>query len=398
MVSSEQIIDYYRSISIVEKEEASNILSVVKGVLRLLGNPHRKLKTVSLIGTQGRHFACQHLINILGRSGFKIGSLCMADDNLFEMITVNGAPISEEDFINHSDMVRRISAQNDSMNITRTSALIATAISVLAEKEVDLVVIGLTRNSLIDYDSFNYGGNTEEVVASIFFDNNYQFIGLSPQELVIQSKSLEKTKFSYKGTDYVANSGDCGMIGVLTAIEIINFIKENFDFSILLEDLKSAITELKIPGYIEKISDNPLLLVDSAESREEISTLIQIIRAQTDRVIIPIYSISKRFPVDKAIIDILSEFEQIILFEPGEKDLLSLRRLEKGLVKSGKSMPIFSGHHVSELFGFIGVNTDPTIFYGDNKDFANALFLAFGNRASTRILREYTNHHILGTI
>ncbi len=72
-----------------------------------LGNPERKMKSVHIGGTNGKGSTTAFLRNILEESGMEVGTFTSPYIETFrERIAVNGAPISEEAFLEAANVVR----------------------------------------------------------------------------------------------------------------------------------------------------------------------------------------------------------------------------------------------------------------------------------------------------
>ena len=76
-------------------------LDRIKELLRLMGNPHQKLKFVHVAGTNGKGSITTMLSNSLMAAGYKVGKyISPYVDNFFERIQVNNNYISKEEVSN----------------------------------------------------------------------------------------------------------------------------------------------------------------------------------------------------------------------------------------------------------------------------------------------------------
>lgn len=74
-----------------------------------LGNPERKMKSVHIGGTNGKGSTTAFLRNILEESGMEVGTFTSPYIDTFrERVSVNGKPISEDDFLEAANAVRPI--------------------------------------------------------------------------------------------------------------------------------------------------------------------------------------------------------------------------------------------------------------------------------------------------
>lgn len=74
-------------------------LDGVKAVLAKMGDPHKKLKTIHVAGTNGKGSTCAYLQYILMEAGYRVGTFTSPHLHRFnERIAINGEHISDDDF------------------------------------------------------------------------------------------------------------------------------------------------------------------------------------------------------------------------------------------------------------------------------------------------------------
>ncbi len=111
--------------------------------LSLLGNPHKKLRTVHIAGTKGKGSTATMLARMLEANGYKVGMYTSPHVvHLHERITVNSEMISESQML---DLMNRIYAPVEKMAKTNpvTFFELMTALSFLhfIDEKVDIAVI-----------------------------------------------------------------------------------------------------------------------------------------------------------------------------------------------------------------------------------------------------------------
>ena len=81
-------------------------LDRVKYLLKLLGNPHKKIKTIHIGGTSGKGSTAYFLSQILVGQGYKIGLHTSPHlKDISERMQINGGPIPDKNFIYHVNRI-----------------------------------------------------------------------------------------------------------------------------------------------------------------------------------------------------------------------------------------------------------------------------------------------------
>lgn len=104
MTDYSQAIEYLNSFINYEKKKTFNYselrLKRVEALLKLLGNPHRKVKAIHIAGTKGKGSTSIFIANILKAAGYKTGLYISPHLHDFrERISINGRLISREDLV-----------------------------------------------------------------------------------------------------------------------------------------------------------------------------------------------------------------------------------------------------------------------------------------------------------
>ncbi|MGE6751865.1 bifunctional folylpolyglutamate synthase/dihydrofolate synthase [Rossellomorea sp. NPDC071047] len=299
-------------------------------LLEKLGNPHVKLKTVHIGGTNGKGSTVTYLRNILQESGYSVGTFTSPYFERFnERISINGEPVSDEDL---TLLVEKIKPVAESMEHsewgTPSEFEVITAMSFyyFAEMQtVDLVLYEVGLGGRLD--STNVITPMISVITSIGLDH-MQFLGSSLEDIafekagiikrsvpvisgvhqkeaaeVIRKKALEMNsdlfelgedfsverqailergeKFQY--TSPVQNETyELSMIGAhqinnaAIAIKVIELLGEKH--KIARSYIKAGLKKASWPGRMEALSYNPGIYIDGAHNPEGVQALMKTIK------------------------------------------------------------------------------------------------------------------------
>jgi len=203
-------------------------LERIEELLHRCGDPHERLKSIVVAGTNGKGSVTAMLSNILKTEGYKVGTyisphLC----NIRERIMINGQWIEEEAFLEVGKMILEEAKQMyDSPSFYEI--LTAMAFLYFSKRNIDIAVleIGLGGRldavnvvhpiqsiiTTIDLDHENYLGNTIQSIArekaGIIKEGTVVILGEEKEEAVkvIEDISLENRAPLYrKGRDFDFN-------------------------------------------------------------------------------------------------------------------------------------------------------------------------------------------------
>ena len=116
-------------------------LDRMRGLLRKMGDPQKRFRSVHVAGTKGKGSTCAMAAAMLQGNGYRVGLYASPHLNdVRERITVNGTPITQADFIR---FVREIEPLVAKAKLTPTYFDVLTAIAFrhFAEQKVDLAVV-----------------------------------------------------------------------------------------------------------------------------------------------------------------------------------------------------------------------------------------------------------------
>lgn len=300
-------------------------------ILSALGNPHRSLKTIHIAGTKGKGSTAAMLAEMLNAGGLRVGLYTSPHVlNIRERIAVGGSLIPESAFAKRVAAVAAITTKARVLSPTYFEVLTAVAFTHFAEQEVDIAVIETGMGGRLDSTNVI----TPEVVAitSISLDHTAQ-LGRD-----LASIAAEKAGIMKKGVSAISAPQPAKVREVLAAQAedvgaSLRFANENVEFSYrfefsraagrharicvttprsrfehllvplfgehqamnlclalnVLDELKaggleiddqsaiSGLANVKLPGRMQLISEEPRILVDGAHNAASIDALMRAI-------------------------------------------------------------------------------------------------------------------------
>lgn len=284
-----------------------------------MGNPELKIPCVHVAGTNGKGSTSLLIAVVLGCAGYKVGRFTSPHlHSYFERITINGQEIAGSDFNHYLDVidncVERLAAKGVE-HPTEFEVLTAAAYQYFADQEVDIAVMEtglggrfdstnvieplLSVITSIDYDHTAVLGNTIEEIAynkagiikrgvpvligqlqepalsvvkgcaddlqaPLYTSSLSQIIAGELQTLTGQivdiispAHCLDQAWFALPGA-YQRENLACAV----TAISIL----EEQGWNVNDQHIINALVNARIPGRLEVVSSQPLVLVDAAHN------------------------------------------------------------------------------------------------------------------------------------
>lgn len=296
------------------------------GLLELWGNPHKKIKFIHIAGTNGKGSTTAILSNILKCAGYKVG--IYTSPHLYKMterMVVNGAQISEENFVKYADQViekMKFMEENNMEVPTQFEMLTAMAFLYFEKTNVDIAVIEVGLGGMYDatnvidailsvitsisYDHTEILGNTIELIATekagIIKDN--ATVVLYPQlfkeaETVVEEYSKKKNAnlvkvraeqsklmgFDITGQSFDYNYEDVKLtnlkmpllgdhqiknatVAITAAIEL-----SKLGYDIKGEHIKAGLETVEWACRLSVVSKMPLIIIDGAHNEDGVNAL-----------------------------------------------------------------------------------------------------------------------------
>ncbi|WP_027409482.1 bifunctional folylpolyglutamate synthase/dihydrofolate synthase [Anoxybacteroides tepidamans] len=322
-----------------------------------LGNPERRMKAIHVAGTNGKGSTVCYLRHILQEAGYSVGTFTSPYVEQFnERISVNGQPISDEELVQLVDVIKPLAEQLEKTELggpTEFEVITAMMFYYFGRLNVqDIVIIEaglggrfdstnviyplLSVITNIGYDHMNILGETLEAIAfekagiikagvpvitaveqpealrvieekasavkakAYVLGNDFTITAHSPTEtgeqftvetLFVKYPSLTTTMF---GAHQVKNAS--------LAVMAADYLRTYYSFIIEEEHIRSGIEKAKWIGRFEKLSDEPLLIIDGAHNEAGIKSLIETVQTHyADKNVHILFAALSDKPLDKMI-------------------------------------------------------------------------------------------------
>ena len=328
-----EAIDYIMS---RRKFQKSSSHERIGKLLELLGNPEKKLKFVHIVGTNGKGSVSTALSYILQKAGYKAGLFTSPYIVEFgERIQVNGRYISHDDVASMTALIKEktdvlesedlhptvfevttalafmyfakedcdvvfleagIGGEHDSTNIIPAplqcifvsisldhTEMLGDTIAKIAEEKSGIIKKGTTVISYPDDgEEFGYMPQTAEAVEVISKKCGKEGCALHlPQtkKLTVIKRDITCSEFIYDNIK--VKTSLCGahqIANMLTVITSARLLRKD-GFSITDSDIAEGIASFKIPGRMETVCTEPLVILDGGHNEGCIKALCNMIKA-----------------------------------------------------------------------------------------------------------------------
>lgn len=339
-------------------------LSRIFKLLNLLNNPQNNLKYIHVAGTNGKGSVCHMLSSILEKSNYKTGLFTSPSVTSFrERLKVNGKMISKKEAVSLFEEIKPHLDFLDSQNEYITEFELETAMAFLyfSKKNCDVVVLeaglggkldatNIIPSSLvsvitsISLDHMNFLGDSLEEIATekagIIKQNGT--VVLYPQESPVVCEVIKKTA-TQKNNLFINASDFLDKIKILKSDLFENsffFEKEKYDlnlsgnfqiknalvvlltaevlkksgFKIPKNVVKEGFKNINIPARFEKLSANPLIILDGAHNFDGIKKLKENLKENFDpQKTVAVVGMLKDKEFEKSIAELMPCFKKIIL-------------------------------------------------------------------------------------
>lgn len=348
-----------------------------KHFLKSIGSPEQNLKNVILIaGTKGKGSTATFIESCLRACGLKTALFTSPHlVSIQERIKVNNKPISQQDI---DRLVNKIKPQVEKYKITFFEAMTAIAFLYFLEKQVDYTILEVGLGGRLDatnvvnpqvavitrigFDHLNLLGRTLEKIAqekagiihpqsfvviskqkssalkSIINKikenkNQYYYI---PEKITIKEmkSNLEGCKFTFLEQNQIAKTYQIRVIGkhqienALTAWAVLNYLKKH-EVCITEQGIKKGLAKAHPLGRCQIITQQPLIIIDSAHNPESAQSLYYIIHDIIKQKVIIVYGSSEGKLVSR-ILDILSPLtKRLILTQSQNPRRIPIEKLAK---------------------------------------------------------------------
>ncbi|MBX2893954.1 MAG: bifunctional folylpolyglutamate synthase/dihydrofolate synthase [Cyclobacteriaceae bacterium] len=285
----------------------------------VLGNPHRKFKSIHVAGTNGKGSTSHMLAAVLQSAGYKTGLYTSPHLKEFtERIRINGTEINQEFVV---DFVNRIKPHIERIKPSFFEITVAMAFDYFAHQQIDIAVIETGLGGRLDstnvitpvlsvitnisWDHMDLLGNTLPAIATekagIIKNHVAVVISETQSEVksVFTSKAIEtKSKIVFADHMYqVRKHGgiflvhqsninftiECDLLGayqsknitgLLAAVDELRLQGFNISKNALLHGLKNVTALTGLKGRWQKINDKPLTICDTGHNEAGIKEIL----------------------------------------------------------------------------------------------------------------------------
>ncbi len=376
-------MNYTEAIKYIEDKNKLGIvpgLDSIKELLRRLGNPENKCKSLHIAGTNGKGSVFAFVESALIEAGYKIGRyISPTIFTYLERFQINKNYMMEETFAQIMDKVSEAINDMESEGYNSPTAFeIETAVAFLffEEENCDYMLIECGMGGTLD--ATNVIASPEiSVFAQISMDH-MQFLGETLYEIAMnksgiikdnsicvtapQNKTVEKvladacdmhktkliiadearveiidenyefTSFKYKDEEYgIRLLGEHQITNAITAIEVLKKLKIRYDY------IKKGLEITEWKGRLTKVCDKPLCFVDGAHNEAAWLALKNNVNKYfTNKQIIYIIGVLKDKEYQKMVDILCDTMEYAVTITPNtprglDKKILSEIIIEKGI-------------------------------------------------------------------
>lgn len=311
-------------------------LDRVEELLKRVGNPEAHVPTIHIAGTNGKGSTVTYLRCMLEELGLKVGTFTSPYIEHFnERMAINGHGISDNHIIQYvekyQELVKGMDQQQESAGITEFELLTVMAFNYFLDEQVDIAIIEVGLGGLLDStnvvkpiltaittigkDHTEILGETLEKIAfqkaGIIKETIPVVTGNIEEEIVVVINEVAKEKHStvYRyGKDYQAvylhpdkNWGEVfhfyGEAGKLPNVKVPLLGRhqvENAAVAIQLfylycgmhqlpfkdRDVYHGLGQAQWPARMEKISDEPLIILDGAHNDHAVHRLAENLKKE----------------------------------------------------------------------------------------------------------------------
>ncbi len=351
-------------------------LERISTFLEKLNNPQNDLKFVHIAGTNGKGSTSTMCANSLTDAGYKTGLYISPFVNDFrERIQINGEMISKErlceivdrlkpicdDFLNSGNVITEfefitalafiyykeekcdivclevgLGGRFDATNVINTPlvsvitsiGLDHTAILGDTVEKIAMEKCGIIKNSVpvVCYPDQPSGvlGTVIETAAN---NRSALYIPAPPHHSEIESDTAEKTAFRFSSISFdLKMHGHHQLLNAITATQALLVLRTQ-GFEIPNSSIESGVSRASLPARIEKISEQPLVIVDGAHNPAGIDCLCETVKTISNRPIVLVMGMLKDKDVVASLSKIAPLCQHFIAVEPNNPRKMSSQEL-----------------------------------------------------------------------
>ena len=308
MTYQEVIAYLFSQLPVYQNQGASAVnykLDKITAICERLGNPHQKIKTIHVAGTNGKGSTSHFIASILQENGYKVGLYTSPHLKSFtERVRVNGIEITEQAVI---DFVVEYKAVFEEYKPSFFEWTVALAFHQFAVEKVDLAVIEVGMGGRLD--STNIITPLISVITNIGLDHQ-QFLGtciyqiakekagiIKPGVPVLVSETQKETTDAFKEVVLKNNARikwvDQSSMDYLRGLEldspsyllknaqtachtVIELEKAGYkiNYATFYDGLKNVTKNTGLKGRWQQIGSNPLVICDTGHNEDGIKQVV----------------------------------------------------------------------------------------------------------------------------
>ena len=327
-------------------------------ILSVCGNPHHKIKTVQVVGTNGKGSTSAIIANICRHAGYTVGLYTSPHLNkINERIRINGDTISDSNMIEFINLYQK---EIESLNISFFEAMTALALWYFNKENVDIAIletglggrldsVSVCKPELIVFTPISLdhqhilGNSIEEIAHEKAGAMKYGVRCISSQQkqavknILNSHASQLNTSVEYVDTNINKFVNLNGQHQIMNATLAIQSIKNLIEFNITDFHISNGLKNVKWPARIQKVCDKPLTFFDVAHNETSFLYLCDFINnLNIKNYKILIIALQEHKHLHSALQPILNTFDSIIITQTNTRNFLSTNKLNK-LFNSSKT-------------------------------------------------------------
>ena len=330
-------------------------LDRTRQILKACDNPHKKIKTIQIVGTNGKGSTSAMIANILKVSGYTVGLYTSPHLNTInERIRINGQAIPNNQIIKFIDQYK---SHIDKLQISFFEAMTALALWHFNNAKVDIAVLETGLGGRLDSVSIC----SPELLVFTQISLDHQHILGSTIEKITAEKAgaIKKNSHCISSTQkqnvkYILNQKVQELNGTIEYIKppkntkiylngahqsinqalAIKAVQSINHFHIQDKDIKLGLESIKWPGRIQQIHNQPTIFFDVAHNSDSFLSLCHFITTlQIKGNKILILALQQNKNIQSAIKFIEQTFDKIIITQTNIRNSLKADQLKQFFTK-----------------------------------------------------------------
>lgn len=306
-------------------------LSRVAALLKLLGNPENELSMIHIAGTNGKGSTVAFTRSIFMQAGLKVASFTSPFIETFgERMSINAQPIPDDKLVYYVKLIKPLVEQLDAdeqlSGITEFEIITAMAFKYFADERVDIAVIEVGLGGLLDstnvitpvvsgittigLDHIDILGSTLEEIAAqkagiikpgipvvtgnivhealqVILETARKNVARLYQFKYDYRVELEKNEhFDFYSAGQMIEDIEKSLTGLhqvenaAMAIELSLVYADKVGISLTVQQIREGIKKAYWPARMEKLGENPLVLLDGAHNVHAMERLLQNLKTE----------------------------------------------------------------------------------------------------------------------